>query len=453
MLNLYKRFGVFFHSGSQRTLIVKRNAFASLIIKLFSMFIDFAKVPILLSYLDSERYGLYVTIASIVYWTHNFDLGLGTGLRYKLTSAISRHDFIYGKQLVSTAYFTMSVIMVLLLLLLLPIIAFLDWNVLLNTSIVTGKELVYCISIVLIIFVFQFVLELITYVLQAYQKAALSTVFKPIANFVTLLIILILRIFSYNSLLYACLAMTIPIVLVLFICNIYYFKGAYREVSPCRSAVKKECLRDVYSLGLKFFVSQLSNLVVFQTASFLISHYVNPAEAAAYNSAFTYFGVIVIFNTLMLQPLAAAVTDAYVKSDYVWLKNIFSKINRISLLLSLLSIVLLLISPIVFRYWIGDRLAISLPMSICLTIYFILNIWTTPYSSFISGVGKMNIAMILGILKIVLYLPVAIIFVKLFDTTGIIISIIIINTLPNNVVYHIQYKLIVNKTAKGIWNK
>lgn len=65
----------------------------------------------------------------------------------------------------------------------------------------------------------------------------------------------------------------------------------------------------------------------------------------------------------------------------------------------------------------------------------------------------MNIAMILGILKIVLYLPVAIIFVKLFETTGIIISIIIINTLPNNIVYHIQYKLIVNKTAKGIWNK
>ena len=212
---IIQRIKSFISSGSERSQIVKKNAIGSLTIKLLSMIVDFAKVPILLSYLDSERYGLYVTIASIVYWTHNFDFGLGAGLRYKLTTAIAVGDFHYGRRLVSTAYYSMSTIMGCLLLILLPIIACLDWGSMLNTNIVANQELILCVSLVLIVFVVQFVLELITYVLQAYQKAALSSLFKPLANLATIIVVFLLKFFSHGNLLYACLAMTLPIVIVL----------------------------------------------------------------------------------------------------------------------------------------------------------------------------------------------------------------------------------------------
>lgn len=443
----------FLNSGSERSRNVKKNAIGALLIKVFSLVIDFAKIPILLSYLDSERYGLYVTIASIVYWTHNFDFGLGTGLRYKLTSAISSSNFNYGKRLVSTAYFSMSGIMTLLLLVLLPIIAFLDWNSLLNTTLIPNQELILCIALVLVVFTVQFILELITYVLQAYQRAALSSLFKPIANLTTLLVVLLLKTFSGNSLLYACLAMTLPIVLVLLFSNLILFRGRCKEVSPAIKTYDKKCLRDIYSLGVKFFVSQSANLIVFQSAAFLISHYVCPSEAASYNTAFTYFGAIVVFNTMMLLPLSAAITDAYVKDDYTWLRNCIKKTNIVSLLLTLFSLVILAVSPIVFKYWLGDKLEISWILRISMSIYFILNIWTTPYSSFISGVGKMQVAMISSICKMVLYIPIAIAMVQTLGTPGIMLSIILVNTLPNNILFTVQYKKIVNKTASGIWNK
>ena len=441
------------NSTSERSQIVIKNAFWSVIIKILSIGVDFAKVPILLSFLDSERYGLYVTIASIVYWTHNFDFGLGAGLRYKLTAAISQNDFGYGKRLVSTAYYSMSAIMGGLLLLLLPIIAFLDWNSLLNTDIVANSELITCVSVVLVVFVIQFVLELITYVLQAYQKAAISSLFKPLANLATLIVVVLLKLFSHDSLLYACFAMTIPIVVVLIISNVVLYTNRCKEVSPEINHYDKQCLRDIYSLGLKFFVSQSANLIVFQSAAFLISHYVDPSEAAAYSIAFTYFGSLVMFNTMMLIPLSAAITDAYVKEDYTWLKNIIKRVNKVSMLLSILSLVALAISSIVFHYWIGESLNISWFLRITMSVYFILNIWTTPYSSFISGVGKMQVAMVSTIFKIILYIPIAIIMVKTIGTPGIMMSIILVNTLPNNILYTIQYKKIVNKTAIGIWNK
>lgn len=450
---IIQRIKSFISSGSERSQIVKKNAIGSLTIKLLSMIVDFAKVPILLSYLDSERYGLYVTIASIVYWTHNFDFGLGAGLRYKLTTAIAVGDFHYGRRLVSTAYYSMSTIMGCLLLILLPIIACLDWGSMLNTNIVANQELILCVSLVLIVFVVQFVLELITYVLQAYQKAALSSLFKPLANLATIIVVFLLKFFSHGNLLYACLAMTLPIVIVLLFSNIVLYAKRCKEVSPTIQLYDKKCLRDIYSLGLKFFISQSAHLVVFQSAAFLIAHYVNPSEAAAYNTAFTYFGVIVIFNTMMLLPLSAAVTDAYAKEDYKWLKNVIRRINKVSALLTLLSLVILVISPLVFKFWIGDKLDISWSIRITMSIYFIMNIWTTPYSSFISGVGKMQVAMVSAICKMLLYIPVAIFMVKTFSTPGIMISIILVNTIPNNILYMIQYSKIVNKTATGIWNK
>ena len=246
--------------------------------------------------------------------------------------------------------------------------------------------------------------------------------------------------------------MTLPIVIVLLISNIFLYAKSCKEVSPTMSQYDKHCLRDIYSLGLKFFVSQSANLIVFQSAAFFISHFVNPSEAASYNTAFTYFGAIVVFNTMMLLPLSAAITDAYIKNDYSWLTSSIKRINKVSLLLTVASIVLLAISPIVFKYWIGDKLDISWLLRITMSIYFILNIWTTPYSSFIS-VGKMQMAMVLAIFKMVLYIPIAILMVKAFGTPGIMMSIILVNTIPNNILYTLQYKKIVNKTAAGIWNK
>lgn len=438
---------------SGRSQMVVKNAAGSFAIKAGSMVIDFIKVPIYLTFLDSAHYGVYLTIASIVAWTHQFDFGLGTGLRYKLTQAISLGNEEHGKQLVSTAYISMSVIMLLLLLISIPIIISLNWPGILNCDFIDAKTLVLCVMMVLAVFVVQFVLELISVVLQADQKAAASTVFKPLANLLSLVAILALIPFYHNSLVLACLALTVPIVMVLFIANVYFFRKKYHRVSPSYSEFSKDCIKDIYSLGLKYFTSQLSSLIVFSTASFLLSHYVSPTEAAVYNTAWAYFGIVVAFNAMVLQPLISAITDASVKREMVWVKNIFKKIRLYSTGLSIVEILLLVISPFVFKIWLGERLIIPVELSIAMTIYFIFNVWVNPYSNFVGGMGKLNVSVLLSIIKIVAFFPVAIFMVKQWGSVGLIMTILTVNTLPNLIVGVIQYNLIISNRAKGIWNK
>lgn len=452
-MNLVQKAKSYFLGRSDRTKIVVKNAVGSFSIKALSMAIDFAKVPVLLSFLDSSHYGVYITIASIVAWTHQFDFGLGSGLRYKLTEAISKQDEERGRQLVSTAYISMAAIMLLVLLICLPIIVCLDWVSILNCNFINASELVLCVCMVLAVFVVQFVMELITVVLQADQRAAVSNIFKPLANLLTVVAVLILRKYVHNSLILACLSMTVPIVMVLFIANVVLFARRYKAIAPSFNDFRKERIKDIYSLGMKYFTGQFSSLIVFSTASFLLSHYVNPVEAAVYSTAWTYFGVIVMFNSMVLTPLVAAITDAYVKAEYVWIKNIFKKIQLYSVVLTAGSIIMLAVSQIVFHLWVGDKIIIPWGLSIIMTIFFIVNIWNTPYINFLSGVGKMNVFVVTSFCKIILFFPVAIAMIKLWGTTGLVVAILLINSLPNFILGRYQYYLITQNKAKGIWNK
>jgi len=452
-LNPFLKLKNYISGRSERSQIVVKNAAGSLAVKGFAMAIDFIKVPVLLSFLDSGHYGVFITISSIVHWTHQFDFGLGSGLRFKLTEAISTKNDERGKQLVSTAYISMAAIMLGMLLICIPVFSCLDWNQILNCNFIGLPELVLCACMVLAVFVVQFVLELISVVLQADQKAAVSNVFKPLANLLTVVSLLVLRQYAHNSLILASLAMTLPILLVLFISNVILFARRYKTIAPSIKDFRKELIRDIYSLGLKYFAGQFSSLVVFSTASFLLSHYVNPTEAAVYNTAWTYFGVFVMFNGMVLTPLVAAVTDAYVKGGHVWMKNIYMKIRLYSFLLTAGSLILLAVSQIAFHLWVGDRIIVPWSLSIIMTLYFICNIWVTPYKFFLSGVGKMNVSVIISFVKIALFFPVAIALIKLWASFGLVLAILVVNTLPNMVLGIYQYHLIINHRAKGIWNK
>lgn len=417
------------------------------------MVIELVKVPIILSYLDNTTYGVWLTIVSIIMWTQHFDLGLGTGLRYKFTEAIALNDKLRAKKLISTAYVSMTVIMIAVFTLISPFILHFNWNSILNVSIIENSELQKTILVVFAIFIMQFIFELISTVLKADQRAAISDVFKPIASVVSLIAILFIGKFSHNSLFYASLAMSLPYVIILFIANLYFFTNNYKEYSPALKHFDKHYLKDIYSLGVKFFIGQLSSLVVFSSANILLSRIIGPSEVAVYNVAWTYFSLILIFNTVIIVPFFSAITDAYVRKDFSWIRNSMKKMNYIALFFSVIVVVMLFVSDFAIEVWVGGRVIVPLDLSVALTVFSILAVFVSPYNNFLGGVGKLNINMIVSIFKIILFIPVAIVLIKTFGTVGLVLSIIFVNTIPNYIFGIIQYRMIINNRAEGIWNK
>ena len=394
-----------------RTKKLNRNAIGSIAVKLTTMLVEIVKVSILLSYLSVEKYGIWLTIVSIVMWSHHFDLGLGTGLKYKLTEAIANGDIKRSKHLVSTAYASISIIMGTALLLLVPIVVNIDWSSLINAPTELNNEVTYCILSILIVFACQFVLELISIVLKSYQRTAVSEVFKPISNIISLAIIIILGIFSRDSLIFASLAMTVPYLLVLLFANIWCFTKQYKDISPSISYIQKKYVGDIYSLGLKYFVNQFSALVVFSTANFLLSHSIGPSEVSVYSTANTYYNIIVIFFTAIIVASSTPITDAFVRGDIPWIKGCMRKLCIIATMAIALELILFAISGFAFRIWVGDKIVVPTTLAIAFVVYNILALFSQQYSLFLASVGKMNLNVIISCCKIILFIPIAVLFV------------------------------------------
>jgi O-antigen/teichoic acid export membrane protein len=426
---------------------------ASFIIKGVSIVLGLVKIPILLTYLDSDKYGVWLTIASIIMWVQHFDLGLGHGLRNKFAEALAIGDKKRAKGLVSTAYISMTAIMLFLFIVLLPVVYVLDWNSILNVDVISLSELRHTVAIVLLMFASRFVFQLITIILKADQRPAISDVFLPLASLISLVIVVVLKYFVEDSLFWASAAIALPPVLVLIFGNIYFFKKDYSYCKPAVNEYNKTFLKDIYSLGLKFFVGQMLMIIMFQSSNLILIKIVNPEEVTIFNIAKTYFHLPLTFFMIILTPYWSAITEAYVKDEYEWIKRSMYQLKKIAVLFSGGLILMLLLSDFAFKIWIGDKIAIPFDLCIAFTIYNIIVLFLSPYNIFINGVGKLNLGLRIAVYKSITFLPVAIYFVKIYGAIGLVIALFIVNSLPNVIFNITQYKKIINRTAKGIWNR
>lgn len=439
--------------GHERSVNAKKNIIASFGIKAIGLIISFIKIPIILFYLDVEKYGVWLTIASVVDWVHYFDLGIGHGLRNKFAIALTNNDKEKASKLVSTAYYYVSLIFGGLSAILIPIIFFLDWQKILNVTTIENNELIYSVLMVYVMFVLRFVFNLITMILKADQRSAHADMFLPIGSIITLAIISVLGTFSKNSLFLACFAIALPPVFTVFVANIIYFKKRYKLYKPKLSSIDNTLFREIFSLGLKFFSIQIAGLIMFSSSNIILTQIVNPAEVSLFNIARQYYGMPFMFFGIILTPFWSAITDAYARDEYNWIKRAMRKLQFFSVLFSFTIILMLVFSDIAFEIWLKGKVAIPLSISLSLALLNIFYVFFAPYTHFINGVGKLDLSLRIGVIKTIIFLPIAILLTQKFNASGLIIALLLVNSLPSSILEFIQYKKILKRNAYGIWSR
>jgi O-antigen/teichoic acid export membrane protein len=320
-----------FTKGSERSTLAKRHIIYSFLLKGVSVLIGLLYVPLLLHYLDVERYGIWLTLTSIVGWFTFFDAGLGNGLRNKLTEALSNGDMNLAKEYISTTYAIIGSIFISVLILFYCVNPFLPWNQILNTTLVPDKELTLLALVVFTFFFLRFIFNLIGIILMADQRPAWNNAFNPIGNIISLVIIYILSLTTKGALVTMGFVLSVVPVIVLIIASIFLFRNRYKALKPDFKHIKWSHSHSLLGLGVKFFVIQIASIVMFTTSNIIITQVLGPSQVAIYNVAFKYFQVPVMLYGIIMTPIWSAVTDAYVKKDFIWLKNTLNQLNKISL--------------------------------------------------------------------------------------------------------------------------
>jgi O-antigen/teichoic acid export membrane protein len=443
-----------YFKGQTRGARAKREIFYSIFIDGLSVLIGLFYVPLLLDALTQEKYGIWLTLTSILGWFSFFDIGLGNGLRNKLAEAIAHKNKKLGKKLVSTTYALLIVIFSIVLIIFHLSNFFLNWNSILNTKTIENKELYILTSIVFTFFIIRFIVQIITVIYLADQRPSVSKFLKTSGNLLAFLVILILTRFAIkgNLILLGTIISAIPVILFV-IASLVSFKTIYKPIKPSIKDIDLKLSSGLINLGIKFFFIQLTYLIGFTTSNIFITQFYGPEEVAVYNIAYKYFHIPVMVFSIIMSPIWSAVTDAYTKADYGWLKKTLKQLNILSILFVFGIIFMIFISDWVYKIWVGDDISIPFSLSVVLGLFSISMVMIAPYTSYINGIGKLNLTLVLSFIGTIIYLILIFVFKNIFsNSTGIALA-FVCTQIISLVAEPLQTHKLLNQTAKGIWNK
>lgn len=439
---------------STRTSKAKKNIILMFLIKGISIFISFLYVPLLLHGLNSENYGIWLTLTSIIAWVSVFDIGLGNGLRNKLAISLAQHDYEKGRIYVSTAYVCIFILILSLIVFFLLIYQYVPWNKVLNADSVDFWELRYLVLIVFITFCFQFSLGLLNSVLYAFQMPALSSFILMMGQLVAYIVVFVLvKIFSVSSILIlGGIVSCVPSV-VLFISSVFLYSGQLKCVAPSWKYYRKEFIKEILSLGIKFFVLQIITVVLFQTNNFIIAHIIDNQSVVRYNVSFKYMQSLVMIFTIVAMPMWSATTDAYTKGSLEWIKSANKGMLKIIMLLSLCGLFMLVFSPYVYKIWLGDSdIEIDILTTFLLYLYSVATMIYGCYGYMLNGIGKLELQVRITSILAIAYIPFSIFAGHLGGLNGV-LFVFFMTSLINAIWSKMQFTKIISGTASGIWNK
>jgi O-antigen/teichoic acid export membrane protein len=442
----------FFTQGNQRSINAKKNILIIAILKGCSIAISLFLVPITIHYVNPTRYGIWLTLSSIVGWFSFFDVGLGNGLRNKFAEAVAigKHDL--ARVYVSTTYAILAIIISVILLIFCSINPFLNWPRLLNTPADMGGELRILALIVFGFFCLQFVLRLITTIITANQQPAKASIFDFLGSLFSLSIIYILTKTTSGNLIYLGTVFSFTPVVVLTASSLWFYTHKYKLYAPSLKFVKFKFARDLMNLGIKFFIIQMASVILYQTSNVIIAHLFGPEQVTPYNIAYKYFGVITMTFSIVMMPFWSAFTEAWFKKDVAWIKNTVNKLILLWILVAITALVMFVFSGFIYRMWVGKEIKVPVSVSVVMALYVVLNGWCGIFSQFLNGVGKVKLQLYFGIFGAIINIPMAIFLGKHLGIYGVVLSTVIL-AMISAVWSPIQYRKIVNNTARGIWNK
>ena len=329
---MFKKFTL--HKSEKNLLL---NIIMAFVIKGLSLLISLFSTPLYIKYFDDNVVlGVWYTILSVLSWITVADLGLGNGLRNKLTQALAAKDEKLAQKYVSSAYVAVSLIILPIAVVGIVLIQFLDLNAVLNISstVVSNETLKIAVSILFGGVCFNFIVKMISNVIYAMQKSSINNFKALITSILPLIYMLFFK--SENievNLISLSVVHVLSISLPMIVATIIIFAKPLRFCRPSLKAYDRESARSVMGLGLKFFAAQIFFMLMMSTNEIIINSFFSPEYVVEYNIYYRVFTMVGSLFMLALTPLWSKVTEDLVNKRFLVVK----KTNRILYLISALA--------------------------------------------------------------------------------------------------------------------
>lgn len=423
--------------------ILKKHLSLGLIYKILGMGLSYISIPLFLKYLGEKDYGLWMVIFSTISWIFMFDLGIGNGLRNRLTQCLVEGNILETKKYITTGYIILSFIAGIILILGILGVQIFNIKDLLSLDGYSEVFLKKLILVVFIITILNFIIGLYKVFYAAEHNSTIGNFSNLIFQGIFILALLILKKLNLISLInigiiYPGLNLIIGLIL-----TVRYFKK-HKELIPRLKYFDRKKIKSIGGTGIEFFIIQISMLVILTTDNIIITKLLGVEAVTPYNIVSKLFQTFLVFSGIVLTPLWTLFLDAYLKKDRNWIKNILKKLNVLYLILCIGVFVTIFLTPFITKIWLQKEIEFPNYLILFWGVFILIRVYGDIYMYFVNGIGRIRLQTILYVSGALLNIPLSIYFVKNFNlgSSGVILA-TNISMLPLSIFIPIQvYKII-----------
>lgn len=377
--------------GRERYRRAGLTASATLMQRGLTIAISFISVPLTIHYLGTERYGVWLTISSLLLWMALTDFGLaGNALINVLSEADGRNDREGAQHYVSSAVWTLTAIAGAIAIFAAVSFPFIRWSSVFRVSTVPTGELNQACALTIAFFILSLPMSVQNSIYSAYQDGFISNVWGIAMNLASLVALIVVTRF-HGGLPQLVLALS-GVKSVVGIGNIYYqFFRRYRWLLPVPSAVRWPCIQRLFRLGGKYMLTQLGAFGMTQSQPLIITQILGPAKVIPFVIAQKVITLPMEVIYMSTAPLVPAFGEAKARKDWGWIRRAYRKttLGSMAVGLPILLFVSIVAQPLI-RLWAGPAAVPDVPLILWLAFYNVLGVSIMVTGQLLIGVERVN---------------------------------------------------------------
>jgi O-antigen/teichoic acid export membrane protein len=366
-------------------------------------------VPLTLHYLGTERYGIWMTMSSLIAMFNFADLGIGYGVLNVVADSSGRDDGAAMRGAVSSGFFVLSGIALVILALFALAYPLVPWPVVFNAESETARlEAGPSFASLAVCFALAIPIGMVQRVQMGLQQGFLVGLWQCLASVMGLAGVLVAIHFE-APLPWLILGLVGAPLVAGIVNNVVFFGMRRTDLLPAVRHVSQQTMLRVARTGVLFFVLQISFAIIFMSDNLIIAHSLGSSAVTEYAVPRRLFALVGTVLAMLLSPLWPAYGEALARRDHAWVRRTLRRSVWIAVsFATVLCAALVIFGDRLMRLWVGPVIDAPLILLLGLAAWQITDACSNAIAMFLNGanVFRFQIAVSCGmsLLAIVLKL-------------------------------------------------
>jgi len=394
------------------------SAFSSLGARAVTVAISFVTVPLCLSYLGTDLYGLWATITSFVAMLVFVDMGIGNGVMNGVASAYGREDYAAIRRIVANGLLVLSLVALAGLALFGAWFPFVSWiDVLGLKDSALESVAARSMAVLAVLFALNIPAGVVQRVQFALQQGYLSGIFQVVGSVLSLglIVLAVAGDWGLTGLVAAFLAA--PLIAAWIGGLLMLRKQAY--LRPRIPDIDRKAMKDLAATGMQFFALQVAAAVCYGTDNIVIAHLAGHDAVAAYSVHLKLFSPIQILAGVALTPLWPAYSEALARGDLAWVRRILARsLFFLAFGGAVCAAAVLALADPLMRIWLGGRIAADFGLSAALCVWVIVELTGRGIAMFLNGANILKAQLAIVAVFVPLCIALKVLLVRDYGAAG-----------------------------------